>query len=147
MLDDALAISEAGGYDDIGVLVYAQRGAMLIREGQLKDALAQLDHAVDFLEMRHRWTGRRCCSTAAKLHGLLGDLAQAKDDCALALRLALESGPAELVFYATHNLGGYEFLAGNLPRALELMPTGEDALPDFERGIVGMDRAKALLSA
>ena len=27
------------------------------------------------------------------------------------------------------------------------MPTGEDALPDFERGIVGMDRAKALLSA
>ena len=50
MLDDALAISEAGGHDDIGVLVHAQRGAMLLREGQLKDALAQLDHAVDLLE-------------------------------------------------------------------------------------------------
>ncbi len=147
VLDDALAISEAGGYDDIGVLVYAQRGAMLIREGQLKDALAQLDHAVDFLEYAPPVDRAKVLLNRGELHGLLGDLAQAKDDCALALRLALESGPAELVFYATHNLGWYEFLAGNLPRALELMPTGEDALPDFERGIVGMDRAKALLSA
>ncbi len=141
------AISEAGGYDDIGVLVYAQRGAMLIREGQLQEALAQLDHAVDFLEYAPPVDRAKVLLNRGELHGLLGDLAQAKDDCALALRLALESGPAELVFYATHNLGWYEFLAGNLPRALELMPTGEDALPDFERGIVGMDRAKALLSA
>ena len=140
-------IAEAGGYDDIGVLVYAQRGAMLIRAGQLKDALTQLDHAVDFLEYAPPVDRAKVLLNRGELHGLLGDLAQAKDDCALALRLALESGPAELVFYATHNLGWYEFLAGNLPRALELMPTGEDALPDFERGIVGMDRAKALLSA
>ena len=112
MLDDALAISEAGGYDDIGVLVYAQRGATLIREGQLKDALAQLDHAVDFLEYAPPVDRAKVLLNRGELHGLLGDLAQAKDDCALALRLALESGPAELVFYATHNLGWYEFLVG-----------------------------------
>ena len=146
MLDDALAISEADGYDDIGVLVYAQRGVTLLREGQLKDALAQLDHAVDFLEYAPPVDRAKVLLNRGELHGLLGDLAQAKDDCALELRLALESGPAELVFYATHNLGWYEFLSGNLPRALELMPTGEDALPT-STGMVGMDRAKALLSA
>ena len=102
---------------------------------------------MDFLEYAPPVDRAKVLLNRGELHGLLGDLAQAKDDCALSLRLALESGPAELVFYATHNLGWYEFLAGNLPWALELMPTGEDALPDFERGIVGMDRAKALLSA
>ena len=86
VLDDALAISEAGGYDDIGVLVYAQRGAMLIREGQLKDALAQLDHAVDFLEYAPPVDRAKVLLNRGELHGLLGDLAQAKDDCALALR-------------------------------------------------------------
>ena len=38
-------------------------------------------------------------------------------------------------------------MSGNLPRALELMPSIEQASSDFERGVVGLDRARVLLSA
>ena len=40
-----------------------------------------------------------------------------------------------------------EFFAGDLPSALGRMPPMEAALTDFERGVVGMDRSKVLLSA
>ncbi len=146
-LDDVATIADAGGYSEIVVLVHAQRGAMLIREGQLTDALGELDRAVDSLDHAPPVDRAKVLLNRGELHGLLGQVNRAKDDCARARRLALECGPPELVFYATHNLGWYEFLSGNLPRALELMPSGEETLPDYERGIVGMDRAKALLGA
>ena len=39
------------------------------------------------------------------------------------------------------------YLAGNLPRALELMPTVEQAASDHYKGVVGIDRSRVLLSA
>ena len=70
-----------------------------------------------------------------------------RDGPARALELAQAYGLPTLAFYGTHNLGLFEFLSGNLPRALELMPSIEQASSDFERGVVGLDRARVLLSA
>lgn len=53
----------------------------------------------------------------------------------------------ELTFAAQHNLGFMRYLAGDLPRALELMPTVEETRSDRYRGVVGIDRAKVLLGA
>ena len=54
---------------------------------------------------------------------------------------------AKVAAYARHNLGYLEFLSGDLPRALELMLEPDKSASDFERGVVGTDRAKVLLSA
>ena len=82
-----------------------------------------------------------------EVNGLIGNVAAAKADSARALELAQAYGLPTLAFYGTHNLGLFEFLSGNLPRALELMPSIEQASSDFERGVVGLDRARVLLSA
>ena len=39
------------------------------------------------------------------------------------------------------------YLAGDLPRSLELMPTVEQAASDHYEGVVGINRSKVLLSA
>ena len=50
-------------------------------------------------------------------------------------------------FAARLNLGYMHYLAGNLPRSLELMPTVEQAASDHYKGVVGINRSKVLLSA
>ena len=148
-LDDAQRISDPGTDLDLGVVIFGQRGAMLLREGRLTESLDQLNEAERLI--LHAPVNDQCkiLVNRSEVHGLLGNVTAAKADCARALQLAQAHEPvtSTQAFYATHNLGLFEFLSGNLPRALQLMPMVDDAHNDFERGVVGMDRAKVLLSA
>ncbi len=146
-LRDAERIARKGRHPDITALAHAQRGAMLIREGRLREALASLDRAVDLLEHAPNIDQCKIMLNRGELHARLGHVGPARADCARGLELALGYGLADFAFYASHNLGWSEFLAGNLARALELMPLAEQAHTDLDRGIVGMDRSRVLLSA
>ncbi|HLL63259.1 MAG TPA: CHAT domain-containing protein [Propionibacteriaceae bacterium] len=145
--DNAEALAAQGRHAEIEVLIHAQRGAMFLREGRLAESLAELDVAVAMLDFAPAVDQGKILINRGEAHGLLGQIAAAKADCARALALAEAYALPSLAFYARHNLGWFEFLSGDLPRALELMPMPHDGSSDFERGVVGTDRAKVLLSA
>jgi tetratricopeptide (TPR) repeat protein len=132
---------------EVRVLIHGQRGAMFLRDGQLPTSLAELNRAVAGLNAAPLVDQGKILINRGLLHGTLGQISAAKADCARALSLAQEAGKPDLIFYATHNLGLFEFLSGDLPRALELMPSPDEARSDFARGVVATDRAKVLLSA
>jgi tetratricopeptide (TPR) repeat protein len=146
-LNDAEHLVARAPDDEIRVLIHGQRGAMFLREGRLQAARVELNRAAARLAAAPKIDQAKILINRGELHGLLGHIGQAKDDCARALRLARETGKADLIFYATHNLGVFEFLSGDLPRALALMPTPEQGASDFARGVVATDRARVLLAA
>ncbi len=148
-LDDAQRIRDPDSDSDIDVVIYGQRGAMLLREGRLAESLEQLNQAERLIAYAPVNDQCKILVNRSEVQGLLGHVAMAKADCTRALQLARAHEPATSTqaFYATHNLGLFEFLSGDLPRALELMPLVDDAHNDFERGVVGTDRAKVLLNA
>ncbi len=146
-LEDAERLAAYAGPSSLQVLIDAQRGAMLLREGRLTDALEHLDLAVTSLAEAPEIDQCKIMLNRGDANGLIGNIAAAKADSARALELAQAYGLRTLAFYGTHNLGLFEFLSGNLPRALELMPSIEEASSDFERGVVGLDRARVLLNA
>ena len=137
----------ADGQPLFRVLVYAQRGVMFLREGRLTEALNQLDRAESLFEAAPPMDQCKVLLNRGEVHSLLGNIAQAKEDSARSLELARTHGFDRLAFFSTHNLGLLELLSGDLPRALALMPAPQAAESDFERGVVRVDRARALLSA
>ncbi|HEV2931173.1 MAG TPA: hypothetical protein VGW74_21030, partial [Propionibacteriaceae bacterium] len=145
--DNAEALAAAGEHTEIRVLIHAQRGAMLLREGRLVESLAELDTAVSMIGFAPRIDQCKMLINRGEVHRLLGNVGPGKADCLRAIQLAEEFELPKLAFYASHNLGLLEFLSGDLPRALEQMPAPDAERSDFERGVVAMDRAKVLLSA
>ena len=145
--DNAEALAAEGEHTEIRVLIHAQRGVMSLREGRLTEARVELDVAVTMLDFAPAKDQGKILINRGEVLGLLGEVGAAKADCARALDLAEAYALPGLSLYARHNLGWFEFLSGDLPRALELMPMPDEGPSDFERGVVGSDRAKVLLSA
>ena len=127
--------------------VAAQRGVLLVYAGRVEDALRQLDRAVTLAEHATADTRIRTWMNRAETLRLLGRLRPAQTDLGAALALARETGDRELELQATHNLGQVTFLAGDLPRALALMPEVADLQTPYEQGVVGSERAQVLLAA
>ena len=147
VLDDAARIAAQQGFDDLQTLVHGQRGLLLIRSGRPAQALPDLDQAIAGLDHAPASDQVKIMINRGEVHHQLGRLGAAKHDFRRAIELARELGDDELTFYATHNLGFMEHLSGDLPTALAVMPTVDQAQTDFQRGVVGMDRAKVLLAA
>ena len=145
-LDEAEKFAARGQHVDITALIHAQRGVMLLRAGRATDSLTELDRAERLQDHAPGIDQFKIMLNRGEAHGLLGHFEQARADLSRAAELGAEHQLTSIAFYASHNLGLLEFLSGNLPRALELMPV-ERANSDFSRGIVGMDRARVLLSA
>ena len=145
--DNAEALAADGEHNEIRVLIHGQRGAMFLREGRLAEAREELDVAATMLDFAPAVDQGKILINRGEMHGLLGNIGAARADCARALQLAEAYALPSLAFYARHNLGWFAFLSGDLPRALELMPMPDEGSSDFERGVVGADRAKVLLSA
>ena len=146
-LDDAERLLRSWPNDELTVLIHAQRGAILLREGRITEAVAQLDQAVELLDNAAPEDQCKILINRGELHTMLGNIPAARADTERALRLAEKHQIATLAFGATHNLGMQEYFAGRLPSALAQIPPMDAAHTDFERGVVGMDRSKVLLSA
>lgn len=146
-LEAARRVARRARFTELPVLIHCQRGVMLLRAGRPAAALADLDRAVALLRFANPVEQCKIMMNRGDVHHTLRQVRSATADFATALEIATRHDLAELVFRNTHNLAYMEYLAGNLPRALSLMPTVGDATSDYARGVVGLDRARALLSA
>ncbi len=133
--------------DDLTVLTRAQHGVLLLREGRIADAVVQLDRAAQLLDQAPPVDQGKILGNRGEAHHLLGAINAAIDNFSQAVALGRAHGFPELTFAAQHNLGFMQYLSGDLPRSLELMPTVEQARSDHYKGVVGIDRAKVLLGA
>jgi tetratricopeptide (TPR) repeat protein len=147
ILDRASDLARRTDSPDIRVLTYSQRGVMLVRSGHLDESLVELDRAVTLLD--HAGNLDRCAIllNRGSLHLYRGDLSAARADLARCAELAKTADLGVLEFKARHNLGYLEFLAGDLPLALDIM-TKADSLPvDVSRGVGLLDQAQVLVEA
>lgn len=129
------------------VLTRAQQGVLLLREGLIPAAVRQLDRAAQLLDEAPPSDQAKIMLNRGEAHHLLGAIRPAIADFSAAVALGRQYGLAELTFAAQHNLGFMQYLAGDLPRSLELMGTVDEAPSDHFKGVVGIDRAKVLLGA
>jgi tetratricopeptide (TPR) repeat protein len=147
LLVNAEQLANRRSLDHLRVVTRAQHGLLLLREGRTAAAIRQLNWAVQLIEDAEPADQCKILINRGEAHNQLGDIESAIDDFSHALVLCNNYGFAELAFAARHNLGYMHYLAGNLPRSLELMPTVEQAPSDHYKGVVGIDRSRVLLSA
>jgi tetratricopeptide (TPR) repeat protein len=147
LLLNAEQIANRRSLGQLTVATRGQHGLLLLREGQVAAAIKQLDGAVQLIDDAEPADQCKILTNRGEAHDQLGHIQFAIADFSRAYALSRYYGLAELEFAARHNLGYMHYLAGNLPRSLELMPTVEQATSDHYKGVVGIDRSKVLLSA
>jgi tetratricopeptide (TPR) repeat protein len=147
VLTDADAIASRIRLPGVAALISCQRGLLLLRAGRPAEALGELDAAVGLAAHAAPAEQFKIRMNRGDTQHLLGNVRAARHDFAAALEIAHRHGMTEFAFGATHNLGFMEYLSGDLPAALGLMPTPGQATSDYARGVVGLDRAKVMLAA
>ena len=147
LLVQAERLARGRSLGQLTVITRAQHGLLLLREGRVKDAIQQLDGAVELLADAEPADQCKILINRGDAYDQLGHIRSAIQDFSRAVVLSRRYGLADLEFAARHNLGYMHYLTGNLPRSLELMPTVEQAASDHYKGVVGIDRSRVLLSA
>jgi tetratricopeptide (TPR) repeat protein len=143
-LDEAEALLARWELDSLRVGMHNQRAIVLLRTGRLTDAIAEFDAAL--ADDRDAPVADRCSvlQNRAVANMELGAVRAARADLQRCLRDA-ESAGLELVrLHATHNLGYVEFVAGNLPLALELMDAAFRLDPTVAPGTALLGKAEVL---
>ena len=124
-----------------------QRATVLGRANDIPEALAQMDLALDGLE---HFTELEQCAvliTDGLLHAMAGSQRAAAASFGRARALAEALGHDGMRASAIHDEGYAEYLAGNLPRALELVSAGEIEDGHLTPGILLLDRGIVLLDS
>ena len=147
LLVNAEQLASRRSLGQLTVVTRAQHGLLLLRDGLLSDAIKQLDGAVQLIRDAEPADRCKILINRGEVHNQLGHIQSAIEDFSRAFVLSRRYELAELEFAARLNLGYMHYLAGNLPRSLELMPTVEQAPSDHYKGVVGINRSKVLLSA
>ncbi len=127
-LDEALALltvaeelAERASLRDVTATVRGQRGLLLLRAGRTREALRALDEAEGLLGLTSASDQAKVLLNRSALHLEHGSLAAAEADLRRCLAITAESGDHARYWAARHNLGYVHFLAGRLPKALQLM--------------------------
>jgi tetratricopeptide (TPR) repeat protein len=147
LLVNAERLASRRSLGQLTIVTRAQRGLLLLREGRVAAAVRHLDGAVQLIDGAEPEDQCKIMISRGQAHDQMGNIQSAIADFTQALDLSQRYGLTELEFAARHNLGYMHYLAGNLPRSLELMPTVEQAASDRDKGVVGIDRSRVLLSA
>ncbi len=146
-IEAAERVASRAKFSEVRVLVLVQHGVLLMRAGRPGEALPYLDSAVRLVRFAAPIEQCKIMMNRGDAHHLVGHIRAARADFSRAVELAREHGLVEFEFRNTHNAAYMDYLAGDLPKALQLMPTPAAATSDYARGVVGMDRSKVLLSA
>ena len=147
VLAHAEQIADRRSVAEFAALIHCQRGLLLARAGRPLEALPNLNEAVRLLAAVSPLEQCKILMNRGEVHHQLGRIRAAERDYAQATEIARAAGEPEFVFRNTHNTGYMAYLAGDLPRALRIMPTVAEATSDYARGVVGLDRARVLLRA
>jgi tetratricopeptide (TPR) repeat protein len=146
-LDAAAAEIAAHGLREVRISLQNQRGLIALRAGRLAEAVRSFDAALPFEPDAP--ANERCYvllnRAVAQLE--LGALAAARADLRACAAGARDAGLDLVEAKAMHNLGYAEFLAGNLPEALQLMDAAAAMAPDDSPGIALLAKAQVLTEA
>lgn len=158
LLAEADAIAAAIRADDLTFAISNARGLRAMRDGDGDAALDHFSRAVDHLAVAPTEDACVLLLNRGTLRLEQLRLDEARSDFTTCIALAEDhasTGAGEedrrsllnLAFMAGHNLGYVEFLAGNLPAALQQMDQA-DAMPvDGSRAIGYLDKARVLIAA
>lgn len=146
-LDSALEAASHYESRDVVALVHDLRGLMLIRSGDLPGALPEFDEAVGLLDDLDADERPALLLNRGTVHLIGHDLASARQDLLHSIELATAVGDLTTEFKARHNLGYAEFLAGNLPQALDSISRADALDVPVSRSVGLLDRSRVLMEA
>ena len=147
ILDEALEAAAHGEGRDVLALVHDLRGLMLIRSGDLQGSLPELDRAVVLLDALEESERPALLLNRGTVHLIGRDLVAARHDLVRSIELAAAVGDLTTEFKARHNLGYAEYLAGNLPQALDSIARADALDVPVSRSVGLLDRARVLMEA
>ena len=124
-----------------------QRAVLLLRTGRDALALAELDAAESWLESAPAVVHCRVLVNRSLIHIGRGELETARRDLRECIAIAAAAGETDHHAKAVHNLGYLEFLAGDLPLALQTMDRADALGAPVIAGVVLLDRARVLVEA
>jgi len=146
-LEEAERWATLAGADDARVPVLGQAGHLWLRAGDGDRALAALDAAAALIDGAAPRDACVVLLNRGTLHLDRGDVPRARADLEECAARAEAIGNEALAYKARHNLGYAEFLAGDLPRALDSMSRAAEKPGGLTSGIPLLDRARVLLEA
>jgi tetratricopeptide (TPR) repeat protein len=146
-LDQADEVVRANDLTAVGLAVQVQRGNLLLRVGRLADAIAVYDAGSS--DQGDAPDSDRCSLllNRAVAHLEMGSVTAARSDLERCRRAAKAAGLDRLELKATHNLGYVEFVAGDLPEALNLMDRAFAMDPTVAPGTALLGKAEVLVEA
>ena len=147
LLAEAERWAVASGAEAVRVAVLGQLGLLWLRAGDTERALGSLDAAVARIDGAEPLDGCVVLLNRGTLHLDRGDVARARADLQACAERAAAIGDEAMAFKARHNLGYAEFVAGDLPRALQTMARAAEHPGGVRSGIPLLDRAQVLLEA
>lgn len=146
-LDEAATAVTDAGLPALQVSIHNQRGLFLLRAGRASSALAEFDAAAGWFPGAPMQERCRVLLNRGTVYLDRGALAAARVDLHRCVDSASSAGLRLLEFKGRHNLGYLEFLAGDLPFALQMMDDANQLDVDVSRGILLLDRARVLVEA
>ncbi|MEP6798731.1 MAG: CHAT domain-containing protein [Lapillicoccus sp.] len=147
IVDDALRAAARGEARDVVALVHELRGLMLIRSGDIDGSLPELDGAIALLDDVESAEQPALLLNRGTVHLIGRNLVAARQDLSRSIELALGAGDLMTEFKARHNLGYAEFLAGNLPQALDSIARADALDVPVSRSVGLLDRSRVLMEA
>jgi len=143
----ALLAAQESGTPEVVALAHDLRGHILLRGGDLPGSLVEFDLAVALGEhLAERERGSLLLNRGT-VQLFRRDLTAARTDLARSIELSSATGDGQVEFKARHNLGYAEFLAGDLPRALDTMARADALDVPVSRSVWLLDRARVLMEA
>lgn len=146
VLDEAEIWAREAHAPAVAVAVIGQRGVLCLRRSDPVAGLRELDRAVAMADLAEPLDAAILLLNRGNLNLQLGRLGPARSDLAECSVRATALGDDLLRFKAVHNLGYVEFLAGDLPQALEAMARAAMIDQRFP-AISLLDRSRVLLEA
>lgn len=142
----ALSAAQASASLDAVALVHDLRGLFLVRSGQVELSLPEFDQAIALVEHVAGSEQPSLYLNRGAVHLFRGDVTAARVDLRRSACAAADLGLTLLEAKALHNLGYAEFLAGNLPLALDQLARSHALDSDMSR-TGQLDRARVLIEA
>ena len=147
-LDEAVAVADSIGAGDLAFVVEQTLALRATRSGRIEEALIHFSAAEALVDAASDLDVCKMLVNRGALHLERLELSSARQDLRRCLTRA--EGKPELLTLATmarHNLGYVEFLAGNLPAALQEMSAAAALGGQAAPAVVLQDRARVLIAA
>jgi tetratricopeptide (TPR) repeat protein len=146
-LQEAQRRADEVGDPALRVRVHSNHAWMATRAGRFELALTQFAAATALIQHADPPDHFGVLLNSGTLRLYRGELAEATRLLTAAVEVAGQNQMAAGQFMALHNLGYAQFLAGDLPHALQAMEAAAQLEVEVSRGISLLDRARVLTEA